>query len=125
MWKRGGEIGRTEKHVDVLEIATPGGTAGHALVFAGNELAASVEWLAWLLVREKQPDVKPERLVLARRIDALGPAGDNCRAGATERIDGLLQHGDNLIRGACERMVEHNANAKIAQPRLARRRESP
>jgi hypothetical protein len=61
------------EHVDVVEVATPGGACRHPLVLAGDELRQLREGLVGLLKCEEQLHVEPEALGLLDGVDVVGP----------------------------------------------------
>jgi len=99
-------------------------THPQALLLLLDEFVRAVEPLL-PVVREEQADVETERLGRLDRVDPVRPAFDDSRARVLDALDGLRQQGLDLARDGCAWVVEDEANAKLVQPRMARRREPP
>ena len=97
----------------VVEPSAPGGPGGHAPVLVGDDLRERRQVVAGLLVGEEQPQVEPERLGLAHRVDALGPALDHGRAGPGERVHRVRQDGADLAGDGGVVVVEHHPDPEV------------
>src|SRR5829696_6217560 len=74
MWKGRREVYRTQEDIDLIEVATPGGTCRHVVVFWVDDLRECREVLIGLLKYEEQPHVEPERFVVPHGVHSIGPA---------------------------------------------------
>ena len=74
---------------------------------------------------EERPHVEPERFVVPHGVYAIGPAFDDRRTGPGERVHGVGEQRGNLAGDGGLFVVEHDADAEILQPGMARRRQRP
>src|SRR5215213_8465229 len=120
------EVYRAQEHVgDVVEVAVPVGSRRHAAVLVVDELRELREVLAGLLEGEERLHVQPEGFVVLHGVHAVGPAFDDRRAGPDECVHGIGQWCSDLAGDGGILVVEHDADAEVIQPGVARRRQRP
>ncbi len=123
--ERRGEVRRAQEHVDLAEVALPGGTSRHAPVLVLDDLRQCRGLGAGLLEGEEQLHVEPERLGRLRRVQPVGPALGNRRAGPGERVYRVGHQRGDFAGDRGLAVVEHHAHAEIPQPGVTRRRQGP
>src|SRR5215211_9434966 len=96
MWKGRREVYWTQEHIDLIEVAAPGGTGRHTAVFVVDDLPERREVLTRLLKGKEQPHVEPERFVIPHGVHAGGAAFGDRRTGLGERVHGVGQQRGDL-----------------------------
>src|SRR5215216_4269987 len=119
MWKGRREVYWTQEHIDLTEVAAPGGTSRHTAVLLVDDLRERREVLTRLLKGEEQPHVETERFVVPHRVHYIGPAFDDRRTRLGQCIHSIGQRSCDLVGDRALFVVEHDADTKILQPCMA------
>src|SRR5215203_5168674 len=119
------EVCRAQEHIEVVEVAVPGGACRRAAVFVVDDLRERREILTGLLASEEQPNVESERFVVPHGVQATRPAFDNCRAGSSECVHSVRQQCGDLVGDRGLIVVEHGADTKILKPGVTWWRQHP
>src|ERR671921_483963 len=125
IWKGRREVYWAQEHIDLTEVAAPGGTGRHTAVLLVDDLRERREVLTRLLKGEEQAHMETERFVVPHRVHSIGPAFYNRRAGSGEFVHSIGQRCGDLAGDGHVFMVEHDADTKILQPGMARWRQCP
>src|SRR5215217_2371570 len=119
MWKGWREVYWTQEHIDLPEVAAPGGTGRHTAVLVVDDFRERREVFTGLLKGEEQPHVHPERFVVALGVHSIGPAFDDRGTGSGECVHSIRSRRGDLTGDGHVFVVEHYADTKILQQRVA------
>src|SRR5215216_479619 len=119
------EVYWTQEHIDLTEVAAPGGSGRHTAVLLVDDFRERREVLTRLLKGEEQPHVKTERFVVPLGVHSIGPAFDYRRTRLGECVHSIGYRSCDLVGDRALFVVEHYADTKILQPCVAWWRHGP
>src|SRR5215208_5145934 len=119
MWKGRREVYWAQEHIDLIEVAAPGGSGRHTAVLLVDDFRERREVHIGLLKGEEQAHVETERFVIPHGVHSIGPAfyDRHTRLGAC--VYSIRYRSCDLVGDRALFVVEHDADTKILQPCVA------